>query len=198
MYSPFSAALVPTAHPTPTATVAPKAATHDSPNVIIPVAIHTAPDTRPKPAVPASHAVAITAEDPILQAFESQPETKYGKNGRAKNKCRILILTMHKTLNGFCSYAPIILALTSGTSTRIYLEEEMVSTPSNIKKVSLIIMVMITTDFCKFSYFVVTSANVVTDLTFFKKESLNIDVVEKLTCNLCRSGCVAMYFTRYR
>ena len=167
MYSPFSAALVPTAHPTPTATVAPKAATHDSPNVIIPVAIHTAPDTRPKPAVPASHASAIPAEDFILQAFESQPETKYGKNGRAKNKCRILILTMHKTINVFCSYAPIILALTSGTSTRIYLEEETVSTPTNIKKVSLIFMVIITPNFCKFSYFVVTSANVVTELIFF-------------------------------
>ena len=78
---------MPAAHPAPTATVAPMAAMHDSPNVIIAVAIHTAPDARPKVAVPASHTPAITAEDPILQAFESQPETEYGKNGRAKNKC---------------------------------------------------------------------------------------------------------------
>ena len=88
---------------------------------------------------------------------------------------------MHKTINVFCSYAPIILALTSGTSTRIYLEEEMVSTPRNIRKVSLISMVIITTDFCKKIYFVVISANVVTELMFFKKEILNIDVVEKIT-----------------
>ena len=75
---------MPAAHPAPTATVAPMAAMHDSPNVIIAVAIHTAPDARPKVAVPASHTPAITAEDPILQAFGSQPETKYGKKGEVK------------------------------------------------------------------------------------------------------------------
>ena len=89
IYLPFSKALEPAAQPAPTKTVAPTAATHDSPNVNIPVAIHTAPAPRPKPAVTPSHTAAIPAEDPILQAFGSQPETKYGKNGRVKNKCRI-------------------------------------------------------------------------------------------------------------
>ena len=72
-----------------------------------------------------------------------------------------------QNIKWICSYAPIILALTSGTSTRIYLEEEMLSTPNNMKKVSLIFMVIIITDFCKFSNFFVTSANVVTELIFF-------------------------------
>ena len=61
----------------------------------------------------------------------------------------------------------MVLAFTSWTSTRIYLEEEIVSTTSNIKKVGFISMVIITTDFCKISYFVETSANVATELIFF-------------------------------
>ena len=78
-----------------------------------------------------------------------------------KRVCRIL--TMHKTINVSCSYAPMVLAFTSWTSTRIYLEEEIVSTPRKVKKVSLISMVMITTDFGKISCLVVTSANVVSE-----------------------------------
>ena len=68
IYLPFSTALEPTAHPAPTATVAPTLSAHDAPNVNAPVRKHTAPDTRPKAAVPASHTAPIPAEDPILQA----------------------------------------------------------------------------------------------------------------------------------
>ena len=79
----------------------------------------------------------------------------------------VSVLTMHKTINVSCSYAPMVLAFTSWTSTRIYLEEEIVSTPRKIKKVSLISMVMITTDFGKISCLVVTSANVVSESICF-------------------------------